>query len=141
MANNLVPGGARPGWFMTRRSRQVHIEALETHALPLEPGQSEPVMAERWRGTLYMMDGIRPDTIKYWDKDGGADSLNHVATPDDLAILISEDPKPEPPKPAPKPAAIAQPEPKPEPKPEPQAATPAVAEPATESKAKPSKAA
>jgi hypothetical protein len=111
---------------MTRRSRKVHIEALETHALPLEPGQSKPVMAERWRGTLYMMDGITVDTIKYWDKDGGADSLNHVATADDLAILISEDPKPEPP-PKPKPAAIAEQRPKPKDPAEPESKQKAVA--------------
>ena len=49
---------------MTRRSRKVHIEELEMHDLPLEPGQSTPKRAERWRGTLYMMDGKTVDTIK-----------------------------------------------------------------------------
>jgi hypothetical protein len=78
---------------MTRRSRKVHIEELEEHDLPLEPGQTKPVKAQRWRGTLYMMDGVTKDTIKWWSPDGGADSLNGVATPDDLAILISEDPQ------------------------------------------------
>ena len=111
MANNLVPGGARPGWFMTRRSRKVHIRKLVMHDLPLEPGQSVPVKAERWEGDLYMMNGTTIDTIKYWDKDGGADSLNHVATADDLTTLITEDPKPEPEhKPVPQ-VAAAKPEP------------------------------
>ncbi len=117
---------------MTRRSRLVRIEELELVNLPLEPGQVTPAKAERWRGTLFMMDGKTIDTIKYWEPSGALASMNGVSTPDDLAILISEDPKPEP---APKPVAeIAAP--KPEPKPEPPAAKndkAAAPKPATES--------
>jgi len=92
MANNLVPGGARPGLFTTRRSRLVRIEKLVLHDLPLEPGQVRPLQEELWQGTLFMMDGKTVDTIKYWQNDGALASMNGVATPDDLAILVREEP-------------------------------------------------
>lgn len=131
MANNLVPGGARPGTFMTRRSRMVRIEKTVLHDRPLEPGQTTPIKDTLWQGTLFMMDGRTVDTIKYWEPSGALASMNGVATPDDLVTLVSEDPQPAPP---PKPAAqIEQSEPKAEPA--------AAAQTATESKQSKNKAA
>ena len=92
MANNLVPGGARPGLFQTRRNRIVRIEKLVLQDLPLESGQTVPKKKEVYQATLMKLDGITPETLIYYEKSGALVARQGVSTDMDLAQLVKEDP-------------------------------------------------
>lgn len=91
MGNNLVPGGARPGWFMTRQARLVHIRVRVEREMPLEPGQEKPTKKFLWVGDLMQMDGKTVDTEMLWEDSGALASRNGVATSFDLAQLVRLD--------------------------------------------------
>jgi hypothetical protein len=89
---NLVEGGARRGWFQTRRSRRVHLTDSFEYSEPARPGQSAQTRI-CWNGTIFQPNGDR-DTIGIWENSGAVRNPNGVIQPDDLVILISIDPEP-----------------------------------------------
>jgi hypothetical protein len=93
MPQNLVLGGARRGWFQTRRSRRVHLTDSFEYSEPARPGQV-PQTRICWNGTIFQPNGDR-DTIGVWENSGAVRNPNGVIQPDDLVILISLDPEPE----------------------------------------------
>lgn len=91
---NLVEGGARRGWFMTRHSRKVHIiEPFEFAEAP-QPGK-EPVKRTCWRGEMFLADGHTLDTILVWETSGATQNPNGVIQRPDLVQVLSLDPEPD----------------------------------------------
>jgi hypothetical protein len=88
---NLVEGGARRGWFTTRRQRMVHILEPFQFAEPQQPGK--PIETRTcWKGIRYMADGKTPDGELIWEASGSFKTPNGVPNqPDDLFRLISLD--------------------------------------------------
>jgi hypothetical protein len=88
---NLVEGGARRGWFTTRRQRMVHILEPFQFAEPQQPGK--PIETRTcWKGIRYMADGKTPDGELTWEASGSFKTPNGVPNqPDDLFRLVSLD--------------------------------------------------
>ena len=88
---NLVEGGARRGWFNTRRNRLVHLLNPFIFSEPAAPGKN-PETRTCWKGIRYMADGHTQDGELVWEESGAFKSQNGVPyQPDDLVTLVSLD--------------------------------------------------
>lgn len=91
---NLVPGGARAGYFQTRQSRVVLLTEEFDYFEPPQPGM-EPVSRKCWKGLLYEADGKRVETSAVWEQSGAFQNPTGVTSRNDLVIFMrAPDPKP-----------------------------------------------
>lgn len=84
---NLVPGGARPGYFQTRDNRIVLLRESFTLSESPQLGM-EPVGRTCWKGDLFNSDRTTIETAGVWEASGAFQNPTGVTTKHDLIIFM-----------------------------------------------------